>query len=410
MSNQQERVVVLLGAGSVIEGTHVSTTSLTQNVIEATNTAGDLIQNIVSEYQTLFGAGQDVPDINFEDIYNIVELLEGYKKESPIKGYTPQERIFAQLTPCFANITNTEIFSVQRTIIETLNDAIYHYDTQLNEQGQYFRAFFTALDQKLKFKLDVFNLNYDTWVEQALLNYSDGFLRIPERSDLKRFNVAEYLHTNKHRVSHLHGQIYFEFPPINISVNREKDINFEEPFGTLYKYDDYQTARRYRESTVHSRDNTQNGNPINKANIVTGMLKLDKVLRHPLDLYFGELIHSLLANKRLVIVGYGFFDLYINQLLFVFNSTHLRDRKIVLIDYLPQKTLDCIVEHPFHSSQDKATFSNLMFHDDYWWDRRKRKLREDRFHYSDDNNSMLCIKGFRWTSGCVEEIIDFLNE
>ena len=280
MENQQERVVVLLGAGSVIEGTHVSTDTLTQSVIEATNTTGDLVQRIVREYQSLYGTGFGVQPINFEDIYN-VELLEGYKNETPVKGYAPQERIFAQLIPCFTDIANAEIFSVQRTIIETLNDAIYHYDTLLNEQGQYFRAFFTALNQKLNFKLDVFNLNYDTWVEQALLNYSDGFLQMPERIDLKRFNIEEYLHTNKHRVSHLHGQIYFEFPPINISVNREKDIIFEEPFGTLYKYDDYQTASRYRESTVHGRDNTQNGNPINKANIVTGMLKLDKVLRHP---------------------------------------------------------------------------------------------------------------------------------
>lgn len=79
----------------------------------------------------------------------------------------------------------------------------------------------------------------------------------------------------------------------------------------------------------------------------------------------------------------------------------------MLIDYLDPKTLDCIVEPSFHSSQDKAAFSSLMFQDDYWWDRRKRELREDRFHYSDDNNSMLCIKGFRW--GCVEEIIVFLN-
>lgn len=180
--------------------------------------------------------------------------------------------------------------------------------------------------------------------------------------------------------------------------------------GSLYKYNNYETARYYRINTVHSRDNNQNGNLINKANIITSMLKLDKVLRYPLGVYFGELIQSLLTNKKIIIIGYGFFDLYLNQLLNIFNSAHLRDRKIVLIDYLPSKCLDCVFEHPFHKSQDKATFSNLMFQDDGWWHKKRSLLSQRIFHYSNDHNSMLCLNGFRWASGHIDEIIDFLNE
>ena len=65
MVNQKERVIVLLGAGSVIEGTNVSTDSLTKNVIEATDSVGPLVQNIVNTYQELYGSDKNVSAINF---------------------------------------------------------------------------------------------------------------------------------------------------------------------------------------------------------------------------------------------------------------------------------------------------------------------------------------------------------
>ncbi len=409
-----ERVVVLMGAGSVIDGTGVNTQALTNRVIEATNDCGNLVRTICTEFRNIYGTGNPgaCRDINFEDIYNIVELLEGYRQNWPLAGYAPQERVFAQLRPAFESITDSEIFSVQNAIISVINDEIYRYDAAgLNSaRGLYFREFFARLDQTLPCKLDVFNLNYDTWVEQSLLSYSDGFVVMPEQQDIMRFNIEEYLKTKKHRVSHLHGQIYFGFPPISINVGRERNLNYEEPFDTLYKYKDYIKAKKIRETTVHSRDNNQNGNPIYKTNIITGMLKLDKLLRHPLDLYFGELIHSLTTYNKLIVIGYGFFDLYINQLLFLFNSAHLNDRKIVLIDYISHNLLEDVIEHPFHTAQDKSAFSNLMFQDDYWWDRRRQTLRNEQFHYSDDRNAMLCVNGAEWASDNVDEIIDFLRD
>ena len=71
------------------------------------------------------------------------------------------------------------------------------------------------------------------------------------------------------------------------------------------------------------------------------------------------------------------FDLYINQILEMFNSVHLKDRKIVLIDYIPVDCLDSIAEHPFTSSGSKAIFSNLIFQDNFRWDKRKYSLRDD---------------------------------
>ena len=127
-----DRVVVLLGAGSVIDGTDVSTKSLTNRVIEVTNNDGNLVSTICDEYNNFYSVGRPGGSgaITFESIYNIVELLEGYRQNRPLAGYAPQERVFAQLRPTFENFTDLDIFSAQNAIITTINDEIYRYDKE----------------------------------------------------------------------------------------------------------------------------------------------------------------------------------------------------------------------------------------------------------------------------------------
>ncbi len=81
-----------------------------------------------------------------------------------------------------------------------------------------------------------------------------------------------------------------------------------------------------------------------------------------------------------------------------------------MIEFLPKNELKMIVEHPFHASQDKAAFSNLMFQNDFWWANRRRELNEEIFHYSDDHNAMLCVKGCKWASDHIDEVVAFLKD
>ena len=403
MTIAKDKIVILLGAGSVIEGAGVSTKSLTEKVIRETSTNSRLVQSICDEFKSLYDS-----EANFEDIYNIIELLYGYQSCSPVKGYAPQDRVFACLKQSFAGIQYSEILTIQRKIISTINEAIYRYDTELDIKGQYFKTFFTKMVEELDSQFDIYNLNYDTWVEQSLTSYEDGYIDVSAKQDIMRFDLNNYLYTENHRVSHLHGQIYFGFLPLDESFSGQNDLNRHEPVDALYKYKNYEEAKNNREEIVRSRDMTQNGHPINKTNIVTGMLKLDKILRYPLNLYFGELIHSLATCKKLIIIGYGFFDLYINQLLNLFVSKYANDKKIALIDYVAPYYLDAHT-NPFEASQDKVGFSALMFNDNNWWINRKLELTEEKLHYSKDNNGLLCVKGFSWASRHVDEIINFLR-
>lgn len=241
-------------------------------------------------------------------------------------------------------------------------------------------------------KFDVFNLNYDTWVEQALCEYNDGFIEISNYEKImKRFDIAEYLKKDdRHTISHLHGQICFEYPEFEI-----EDINrfaFKESHNTLYKYVDFSAARSYRERSVRSSDHTQSGENLFRTNIVTGLMKTDKLLWNPLIMYHNKLTNSLISNQRLILIGYGFSDLYINNLLIQYNEIHYNDRKVIMIDYIPDEDWQSQVEHPFNPGE-KACFTNLMFKDDYWY-RRNPFAPEPEYYCSNDKMACIFKKGF----------------
>ena len=127
----------------------------------------------------------------------------------------------------------------------------------------------------------------------------------------KDFDITEYLkQDDRHTVSHLHGQIHFEYPEFDIVQNNEY-FKREEVY-TLYKYNNYVDAKKHREQSIRTPDKTQYGNALFTSNIITGLMKNDKLLWNPFIAYHNKLVNSLLSNPNLIIIGYGFSDLYLN--------------------------------------------------------------------------------------------------
>lgn len=208
---------------------------------------------------------------------------------------------------------------------------------------------------------------------------------------MKRFDVAEYFKENDmHTISHLHGQICFEYPEFKIEDTN--NYAFQESHNTLYKYVDFKLAKDYRQRYVRSSDCTQSGENLFRTNILTGLMKTDKLLWNPLNVYHNKLLNSLLKNKKLIIIGYGFSDLYINNLLYQYNALHLSDRKMLMIDYVSDDDWKQLVEHPFKPSE-KAIFTNLMRKDDFWCRTYKSKQQKDVI-ISPDNMTCICTEGF----------------
>lgn len=381
----EQRITVVLGAGAMVESTDVSTRTLTKKVIDnckkyKINDSSDtsLVDAICDRFLDIYSRDVAlVPEnyskmdkitsiISFEDIYHVVELMPNFINTYGCKGNESSFQIFGKLKEEFEDLKTESIYMSAHEIIRTINEEIYEYDSKFLEKGKIFRKFFTELAAGTNMKLDIFNLNYDTWVEQALCDYNDGYTELPGyENKMKRFDITEYLKNDgRHTISHLHGQIYFDYPEFNPS-----DINlyaFQEPSNTMYKYVNYSDVKSYRARSARSSDHTQSGENLFRTNIVTGLMKTDKLLWNPLIMYHNRLANSLISNKQLILVGYGFSDLYINNLLLQYNAMHINDRKQIMIDYISDKDWQPWVEHPFNPGP-KAQFTNLMFRDDYWF-------------------------------------------
>lgn len=406
-----QRITIILGAGAMIESTSVSTKTLTEKVINnckkyKINDSSDtsLVDAICNNFLQIYCKGVSpnlekcsktdkiTSIISFEDIYHVLELLPNYLNSCGNKNYDSAFQIFSKLNQDFENLKPQNIYGATNEIIRTINDEIYAYDSKFADKGKDFSKFFSEISQKTNLKLDVFNLNYDTWVEQTLCDYNDGFVEIPNyENKMKRFDITEYFKGDgRHTISHLHGQICFEYPEFS-----RKDINtyaFQESHNTLYKYVDFATAKSYRERCIRSSDHTQSGENLFRTNIVTGLMKTDKLLWNPLIIYHNKLANSLVSNQRLILVGYGFSDLYINNLLLQYNAMHFNTRKMVMIDYISDENWQPQIEHPFNPSE-KAVFTNLMFKDDFWC-RRHPFAPKKSMYYSEDKLACIFKNGF----------------
>ncbi len=96
--------------------------------------------------------------------------------------------------------------------------------------------------------------------------------------------------------------------------------------------------------------------------IVTGLRKNDKIMTPPFDAYYTHLYQQLRNNKNLLIIGYGFGDLYINGLLNQFRSFHGTDGKVICIGYLnSQNRVQTMADMPISNSMKQSIY--MLFDD-----------------------------------------------
>lgn len=55
----------------------------------------------------------------------------------------------------------------------------------------------------------------------------------------------------------------------------------------------------------------------------------------PYNVYLSDLTRKVLQNERLMIIGYSFGDLYLNEILGLGIAAHVDDFKVVIIDKYP---------------------------------------------------------------------------
>lgn len=179
--------------------------------------------------------------------------------------------------------------------------------------------------------IDIFNFNYDTVFENIYGDggYEDGFELTQYSDEYKVFNPNKLMNCtdNLSSINHLHGCINYYLP--NNSNTHLNDFRFED----WVKYHNYSVVRGKMIDSSQNQPHTQAGETIYNGPIITGLNKTAKLNCAPFDFYHANLVNSVIRNNKLLIIGYGFGDLYCNQIIQRMNLIHGKQARVCIIDY-----------------------------------------------------------------------------
>lgn len=342
-----KRITAIIGAGASVElnsdgGMMPSTGNITKRLVNKTyydvlqKTNIDLVKKI---YMRLYRKrlikdkkikSTDYYSIgNFEKIFHILENLYafdlGWTKAQNPTIVPPFSSVVKPSINYDANQIRTVLYDYIREIMEIVNeyDSAFNTNTSVN----WYKDFWSGLKQNL----DVFTFNYDTTIEQSVVDYIDGY--VDDGLDYKGTTYQKFVPTtlidsdeDKTCINHVHGCIMYGRP-----IYKGSDYDNED----LFKFNSYSDSKNIFDRISSSNSATQAGEEIVMGPIITGLHKTEKTLCLPYDVYAKNLSSKIKLNNRFLIVGYSFGDFYVNKMLERINLLHGKDYRVVLIDYWP---------------------------------------------------------------------------
>ncbi len=358
-----------------------------------------------------FLSGKPEPFIHFEHLFHVLEMLYSYHWVWENKSHNPKMfPVFAPFTLSAMNFDGNVLSSVMKQFVLRIMDIIDGYNSffqkQQNKENEWYRTFYRRFGNNS----DFFVLNYDTTIETSIEDYEDGFEHDGIQDKFRRFNPKRLLENpeNKSTVNHLHGCINYYF-------SSYKDIN-EDVYtylsNDLYKYPDYESVKNLMLGRSQGQPSNQSGETYYSSSIITGLRKTDKLNCVPFDFYHSNLSNCIVRNSQLVIAGYGFGDLYCNQLLERMHFLHGNKRRIVFIDLwtIPKG-------YRYHGgywlSEELGRFlcraAGCNMFDEVIEQLYRNEDKKTGALYSDNGCLMVLPKGFKHAAHCTNEIEAFLN-
>lgn len=127
-------------------------------------------------------------------------------------------------------------------------------------------------------------------------------------------------------INHIHGCINYYYKD-----DLSNDI-FETDMHDLYRYLGFGDVEKRMIGRSQSNPVSQNNEEYIAGPIITGLRKTDKLTCMPYDFYHGNLYKAIVSSNSMVIVGYSFGDLYVNNLINRMHAIWQGKERIVLID------------------------------------------------------------------------------
>lgn len=379
-------------------------------------TQTNLVERIYQHLMKVFPVNQNIwwdnnpqPNIHFEILFHVLEQLRAYDWVWREQCKNPS------MYPYFAPFTSCNFFFSQEELNEVMKPFIMRIMDIVNDYNEYYRNNMAAEGWfpdffKMAHKWDVFNFNYDTMVEDSLNAYEDGYEDVigenyQKFSPLKLNQNPGGLST----VNHMHGCIRYYYKKHGNTDLQETTIH------DLYKYPDYATVKEMMMGRGQSNEVSQTNEEYIAGPIITELKKTDKISCSPYDCYHGNLYKALYGSNALVIVGYSFGDLYVNNLIRMMHTLYGDKKRIVIIDKWNQNTINsesCGLEKYIQASisPSEVTFWQMMSGCTSIGELMNGFLQDDVTSVMVSKNRCLMIlaDGFKAAVGHKAEIEEFL--
>lgn len=409
-----DAVTIIVGAGAVLDFEHKGVFPSVKNITEEVLKLN--IQKVVGGKRPLLREINDYivgklkqvghpeinrynpPQLNFESLLHVIEMCISYSscwhKEFTSWPALPEFGTLIQPDDFLKDIQTYDYiraaYGLQKTVMSIVNqyDALFCADPSAE---QWYRDFWKSFSGRS----NIFNLNYDNTIENSLGEYEDGFPPIEDGEDYSRFSAKRYYENQRgvSTIAHLHGQILF---------SEAKEYPFDYSIRDMVKNRDYQTACKNRIGRQQNPSN-QAKEEYEHPDIVSGLRKTEKMTFVPNNVYLSDLTRKVIENNRLMVIGYSFGDLYLNEILGLGMAAHGDDFRVVIIDKFPQyiNSYTSLFQHVTHRcNPQEYTFVSRLVKDRLFIEIGQTEFPLVVGEYgepvvSKNGKLMMCISGFK---------------
>ena len=353
------------------------------------------------------------PQLNFESLLHVVEMCISYSgywhKEFTSWPALPEFGTLIQPVKFLKDIHTYDYIRAAYGLQKTVMDIVNQYDAFFCEDKsaeQWYRDFWKSLSGRS----NIFNLNYDNTIENSLGEYEDGFPPIKDGEEYSRFSARRYYENTSSvsTIAHLHGQILF---------SEAREYPFDYSIRDMVKNRDFQTASKNRIGGQFPPSNQAKEEYLQPV-IVSGSRKTEKMTFAPNNVYLSDLARKVVENNRLMVIGYSFGDLYLNEILGLGMSAHGDDFRVVIIDKFPSyiNSYTSLFQHIAHRcNPQEYTFVSRLAKDGLYIEVGQTEFPLIVGEYGEpvvsrNGKLMMCIGGFKDTVVSHKEtILEFLG-
>ena len=329
MTDIKPELLVVLGSGSSVGVGGPSTYDITRYIEKQFGGPGYPVADMNLIWTGLKRIIPNSNDINFEHVIAALEELQSMATSQAAQSdrYIRIAGAFTELTNQFKGLSNWQVLrDIRCRINELIKQYIMTHEPDKHEKKNLYENFFHELSNT--FRLIVLSLNYVDYLDYYPFNnlcFNDGF--VDQEGDLKNLRCNSFNHnkfsevihsSNKNVLMHVHGSLNYGYTPAHRG-GRE-------------------IVRRYGISSsigVNPSDGSSNGVLLPSEVIISGVNKIEKLLHKavPYGAYITAFISKLVTCPKLLLIGYGANDHYLNVWLEQHKNMHnVSDRRVSVVN------------------------------------------------------------------------------